>query len=73
MKADPDVVVNCVGVLNQAAENNKAEAVYINSYLPHYLVSILKGTEKKLVHLSTDCVFSGQRGVYRDKIGRAHV
>lgn len=66
MKADPDVVVNCVGVLNQAAENNKAEAVYINSYLPHYLVSILKGTEKKLVHLSTDCVFSGQRGVYRD-------
>ena len=63
MKADPDVVVNCVGVLNQAAENNKAEAVYINSYLPHYLVSILKGTEKKLVHLSTDCVFSGQRGV----------
>lgn len=65
-KADPDVVVNCVGVLNQAAENNKAEAVYINSYLPHYLVNILRGTDKKLVHLSTDCVFSGQRGVYRD-------
>lgn len=65
-KVDPDVVVNCVGVLNQAAENNKAEAVYINSYLPHYLVNILRGTDKKLVHLSTDCVFSGQRGVYRD-------
>ncbi len=65
-KVDPDVVVNCVGVLNQAAENRKAEAVYINSYLPHFLASILSGTEKKLVHLSTDCVFSGQRGVYRD-------
>ncbi len=65
-KADPDVVVNCVGVLNQAAENNKAEAVYINSYLPHYLANILRGTDKKLVHLSTDCVFSGQRGIYRD-------
>ena len=65
-KADPDIVVNCVGVLNQAAENRKAEAVYINSYLPHFLSSILRGTEKKLVHLSTDCVFSGQRGVYRD-------
>lgn len=67
LKADPDVVVNCLGVLNQAAENNKAEAVYINSYLPHYLASILHGSEKKLVHLSTDCVFSGRKGVYRDK------
>lgn len=66
IKADPDVVVNCVGVLNQTAENNKAEAVYINSYLPHCVASIIKCTEKKLVQLSTDCVFSGQRGVYRD-------
>ncbi|MCX6725008.1 MAG: sugar nucleotide-binding protein, partial [Candidatus Saccharibacteria bacterium] len=33
----PDVVINCIGILNQTAEDNKSLAVLVNSYLPHYL------------------------------------
>lgn len=61
-----DIVVNCIGVLNEYAENNKAAAVYVNSYLPHLIIDILKETDTRLIHLSTDCVFSGKHGNYRE-------
>lgn len=55
----PDAVINCIGILNKVAEENKSLAVLVNSYLPHYLgeLCVQKGT--KLVHISTDCVFEG--------------
>jgi len=59
-----DVVINCIGILNQDAENNPTKAVYINSYLPHLIVDTLKRTKTKLVHMSTDCVFAGNTGPY---------
>lgn len=59
-----DSVVNAIGILNQEAENNKSKAVLLNSYLPHFLSDILKGTNTKIIHLSTDCVFSGNKGAY---------
>ncbi len=61
-----DYIVNCVGVLNHFAENNKVEAIYLNSYLPHFIESVVKNTNKKLIHISTDCVFSGDRGGYKE-------
>ena len=61
-----DVVVNCIGILNTDADRNKSEAVYLNSYLPHYLATLTKDTPTKIVHLSTDCVFSGRKGRYLD-------
>lgn len=61
-----DVIINCTGVLNQNAENNHADAAYINSFLPHYLAKITKNLNTKIIHLSTDCVFSGARGSYLD-------
>lgn len=59
-----DAVINCIGLLNQFAENNKAMAVLLNSYLPHYLVEITKDTTTRIVHMSTDCVFAGNGGPY---------
>lgn len=59
-----DAVINCIGLLNQFAENNKAMAVLLNGYLPHYLVEITKNTKTRIIHMSTDCVFAGNDGPY---------
>lgn len=59
-----DVVINCVGILIKASEENKDEAILINSYLPQFLSKRLFDTNVKLIQLSTDCVFSGKNGPY---------
>ena len=59
-----DVVVNCIGLLNQVADMNPSMAVYLNSYLPHLITDTLKKTKTKLIHMSTDCVFAGNNGPY---------
>lgn len=59
-------VVNCVGVLNRAAEENKTLAIRLNSALPNFLAEITADLPTKIVQLSTDCVFSGNRGGYRE-------
>ena len=61
-----DTVINCIGILNQDAENNKALATYLNSYFPHFLAEITKDTNIQVIHMSTDCVFSGKRGGYTE-------
>lgn len=61
-----DSVINCIGVLNQFAEQNKAVATYLNSYLPHFIAEITDGTDTQVIHMSTDCVFSGKRGEYTE-------
>ncbi len=59
-----DCIVNAVGILNQSAEISPADAVFINSYIPHYLTQITKNLKTKIIHISTDCVFSGLKGEY---------
>lgn len=59
-----DAVINCIGLLNQFAEQHKAMAVLLNGYLPHYLVEITKGIRTRVIHMSTDCVFAGNNGPY---------
>ena len=61
-----DVVVNCIGMLNQFAENDKAAASFLNAYLPHFLAKVTQGTPTQLIHMSTDCVFSGKTGPYSE-------
>lgn len=56
----PDAVVNCIGILNKAAEDNKPLAVMANSYLPHYADELCRIRGVKFVHISTDCVFDGK-------------
>ncbi len=59
-----DAVINCIGLLNQFAEDNKAMAVLLNGYLPHWLTEITKDTTTRIIHMSTDCVFAGNDGPY---------
>ena len=61
-----DSVINCIGVLNQFAENNHALAAFLNSYFPHFLAKTTEGTDTQVIHMSTDCVFSGKRGSYTE-------
>lgn len=61
-----DSIINCIGMLNQFAENNKADAAYLNGFLPHYLAQLTEGTNTQVIHMSTDCVFSGARGQYTE-------
>ena len=62
-----DSVINCVGVLNKMADASMSNAIFLNSYFPHLLAEILLPTITRLVHLSTDCVFSGSTGHYTER------
>lgn len=61
-----DTIINCIGILNQFAEENKALATYLNSFFPHFLAEVTSGTDTQVIHMSTDCVFSGKRGEYTE-------
>ncbi len=63
----PDAVINCVGLVKQLAEaDDPLQAVPINTLLPHRLARLCELTSARLVHMSTDCVFSGTKGAYRE-------
>lgn len=59
-----DCIINCIGVLNQFAESDKTNAVFLNSFLPHWLARETANLKAKIIHMSTDCVFSGETGHY---------
>ncbi|MBH5319559.1 sugar nucleotide-binding protein [Paenibacillus sp. GSMTC-2017] len=61
-----DVVINCIGLLNQACDKEPSRAAYLNSYLPHAIADRLNNTPTKLIHMSTDCVFSGHSAPYHE-------
>lgn len=61
-----DSVINCIGILNQFADQNKELAIFLNSYFPHLLAEITKTMNTQIIHMSTDCVFSGKRGNYTE-------
>jgi dTDP-4-dehydrorhamnose reductase len=63
----PDIVVNCVGLVKQLADaKDPLQAVPINTLLPHRIASLCQATSARLIHISTDCVFSGLKGNYRE-------
>lgn len=63
----PDVVVNCVGLVKQLAEaDDPLSAIPINALLPHRLARLCEVAGARLVHMGTDCVFSGTKGMYTE-------
>ena len=63
----PDVVINCVGIIKQlAAAKDPFLSVSINSLLPHRLHRLCRAAGARLIHFSTDCVFSGRTGNYSE-------
>jgi dTDP-4-dehydrorhamnose reductase len=66
-KVHPDAVVNCIGVVKQLSESDvPLSAIPINALLPHRLADICDLFGARLIHISTDCVFSGRRGRYTE-------
>lgn len=61
-----DVVVNCIALLVKPSEEHKDLAIYLNSYLPRHLENFYKSSSTKIIHISTDGVFSGQNPPYKE-------
>ena len=62
----PDFIINCIGILVSKSNNELTTAIQINSYLPHVLSELGNKLDFKLIHISTDCVFSGKVGGYKE-------
>ena len=61
----PDVVLNCIGIIKQLSDSkNYLKSIEINALLPHKLAKICEKSGIRLIHVSTDCVFSGEKGNY---------
>lgn len=66
-QARPDIVINCVGIIKQLPNaNDHLESLSINASLPHRLAKYSAMVGARLVHFSTDCVFSGKQGQYKE-------
>jgi dTDP-4-dehydrorhamnose reductase len=63
----PDIVINCVGVVKQSEEiKNYYNTIFLNSLFPHYLYELSSKHSFRLIHISSDCVFSGNKGNYSE-------
>jgi len=66
-KIKPDVVINCVGLIKQLTNAEDPLAVLpLNAMLPHRLSQLCALAAARLIHISTDCVFSGRKGMYKE-------
>ncbi|MFE4811461.1 dTDP-4-dehydrorhamnose reductase family protein [Peribacillus simplex] len=65
-KVKPEITINCIGILNEHASDNTKLAFQVNSVFPHQLVKLTERNNGKLIHISTDCVFSGIKGDYTE-------
>ena len=63
----PDAVINCIGIVKQRPAAKEAiPAIQVNALFPHQLAELCTTDDIRLIHLSTDCVFSGRRGKYAE-------
>ena len=64
----PDAVINAVGIIKQREDaSSYVPCIEINALLPHKLSALCKKTDSRLIHISTDCVFSGKKGNYNEE------
>jgi len=64
----PDVVINCIGIVKQLpAAQDPLQSIAINALFPHQLAQICRQKNIRLIHMSTDCVFSGRKGYYSEE------
>ena len=69
IKSKPKLIINCLGITNKFLKNNfksVEESIKINALFPHRLHEICSKIDVRLIHLSTDCVFSGRKGSYKE-------
>lgn len=66
-QARPDVVINCVGITKHlAASKDPLVSIAINALLPHRMAQVCLALNARLIHISTDCIFSGSKGHYAE-------
>jgi len=66
-QVQPDVVINCVGLIKQLDNANEPLIVLpINALFPHQLANLCGKVGARLIHISTDCVFNGRKGLYKE-------
>jgi len=66
-KISPDVIVNCMGIVKQRDKAyDTLDMIHINLLFPHLLNKICDKNKIRLIHFSTDCVFSGTKGNYQE-------
>lgn len=67
IKQQPDIVINCIGVTKNINEsNNPVVVIPANSVLPHRLAKTCAEINSRVIHISTDCVFAGDKGNYKE-------
>jgi dTDP-4-dehydrorhamnose reductase len=63
----PDIVINCIGIIKQLpSASDPLTAITVNAQLPHRLSLICRTAGARLIHISTDCVFNGKKGMYKE-------
>ena len=63
----PDIVINCIGIIKQLPEaSDPLTAITVNALLPHRISLISRTAGARVIHISTDCVFDGKRGMYTE-------
>jgi dTDP-4-dehydrorhamnose reductase len=66
--AKPNIVINCIGIVKQHPNaKDPLKSITINSLFPHRLAQLCQAAGAKMIHISTDCVFSGRKGDYTEK------
>ena len=65
-RVHPEIIINCVGILIKGYREHPDNAILINAYFPHLLKRLSDEVGAKLIHISTDCVFSGKKGNYTE-------
>ena len=64
----PDVVINCIGIIKQLPQaDDPLMAITVNALLPHRISLICRAAGARMIHISTDCVFDGKKGMYSEK------
>lgn len=65
---NPNVIINCLGIIKQSKEvNDPVLSISINSLFPHILAKKCEKRNSRLIHISTDCIFSGKKGYYTEE------
>tara|TARA_Y100001970_G_scaffold153902_1_gene188429 strand:+ start:216 stop:1037 length:822 start_codon:yes stop_codon:yes gene_type:complete len=59
-----DYIINCIGIVKPVIDKDYINSIIVNSLFPHSLSNYCKSKKIKLIHITTDCVFSGKKGKY---------
>jgi dTDP-4-dehydrorhamnose reductase len=64
---EPELIINCIGIVKQdASARDPIASITVNSLFPHRLARLSEQVSARMIHLSTDCVFSGRKGNYAE-------